>query len=81
MLGLNTLIGRFGMMVPMLALAGFMAEKKIAPESTGTFPVTGWLFVLLLVSVILILSALTFFPALALGPLVEHISMGAVRLF
>lgn len=81
MLGLNTLIGRFGMMVPMLALAGFMAEKKIAPEGTGTFPVTGWLFVLLLVGVILILSALTFFPALALGPLVEHLSMGAGRLF
>ncbi|MDB4874850.1 MAG: kdpA [Gemmatimonadetes bacterium] len=80
-LGLNTLIGRFGMMVPMLALAGFMAEKKVAPESAGTFPVTGGLFVGLLVSVVLILSALTFFPALALGPIVEHLSMTAGKVF
>ncbi|MEP6491125.1 MAG: potassium-transporting ATPase subunit KdpA [bacterium] len=80
-LGLNTLIGRFGMMVPMLALAGFMAEKKIAPESAGTFPVTGALFVGLLVGVILIVSALTFFPALSLGPIVEHLSMHAGRVF
>ncbi len=81
MLGLNTLIGRFAMMVPMLALAGFLAEKKIAPESVGTFPVTTPLFVLLLVSVVLILSALTFFPALSLGPIVEHLVMGAGKLF
>jgi len=81
MLGFNTLIGRFAMMVPMLALAGFLAEKKIAPETAGTFPVTGWLFVVLLVGVVLILSALTFFPALALGPIVEHLSMSAGRLF
>ena len=81
MLGLNTLIGRFAMMVPMLALAGFLAEKKIAPESVGTFPVTTPLFVILLVSVVLILSALTFFPALALGPIVEHLVMGAGKLF
>jgi potassium-transporting ATPase potassium-binding subunit len=80
-LGLNTLIGRFAMMVPMLALAGFLAEKKIAPESTGTFPVTGGLFVTLLVGVIVIVSALTFFPALSLGPIVEHLSMGAGRVF
>ncbi len=81
MLGLNTLIGRFAMMVPMLALAGFLAEKKIAPESVGTFPVTTPLFVILLVSVVLILSALTFFPALSLGPIVEHLVMGAGKLF
>jgi K+-transporting ATPase ATPase A chain len=81
MLGMNTLIGRFMMIVPMLALGGFLAEKKVAPETAGTFPVTGPLFVLLLVGVILILSALTFFPALALGPIVEHLSMLAGRVF
>ena len=81
MLGVTMLIGRFAMMVPMLALAGFLAEKKIAPESAGTFPVTSPLFVVLLVGVIVIVSALTFFPALALGPIVEHLLMGAGRLF
>jgi K+-transporting ATPase ATPase A chain len=81
MFGLNTLIGRFAMIVPMIALAGFLAEKKIAPESAGTFPVTTPLFVVLLVGVILIVSALTFFPALSLGPLVEHLLMGAGRTF
>jgi len=77
MLGLNTLIGRFAMIVPMMALAGFLAEKKPAPESVGTFPVTTPLFVVLLVSVIVIVSALTFFPVLSLGPLVEHLLMGS----
>jgi K+-transporting ATPase ATPase A chain len=81
LLGLNTLIGRFAMQVPMLALAGFLAEKKVVPESAGTFPVTTPLFVVLLVSVILIVSALTFFPALSLGPIVEHFLMHAGRLF
>jgi K+-transporting ATPase ATPase A chain len=81
LLGLNTLIGRFAMQVPMLALAGFLAEKKIVPESVGTFPVTTPLFVVLLVSVILIVSALTFFPVLSLGPIVEHFLMYAGRLF
>jgi K+-transporting ATPase ATPase A chain len=81
MLGLNTLIGRFAMIVPMLAMAGFLAEKKVAPESAGTFPVTGPLFVTLLVGVILIVSALTFFPALSLGPIVEHLLMNAGNLF
>ncbi len=80
LLGLNTLIGRFAMHVPMLALAGFLAEKKIVPESAGTFPVTTPLFVVLLVSVILIVSALTFFPVLSLGPIVEHFLMQAGRL-
>ena len=79
--GINMLVGRFVMIVPMLALAGFLSEKQIAPESNGTFPVTSPLFVLLLVGVIIILSALTFFPALALGPIVEHLAMGAGRLF
>ncbi|HEY7235273.1 MAG TPA: potassium-transporting ATPase subunit KdpA [Gemmatimonadaceae bacterium] len=81
LLGLNTLVGRFAMMVPMLALGGFLAEKKIAPESIGTFPVTTPLFVALLVSVILIVGALTFFPVLSLGPIVEHLLMGAGKLF
>jgi K+-transporting ATPase ATPase A chain len=81
LLGLNTLIGRFGMIVPMVALAGFMAEKKTVPESAGTFPVTTPLFVALLVSVILIVGALTFFPALSLGPIVEHFLMQTGRLF
>jgi K+-transporting ATPase ATPase A chain len=81
LLGLNTLIGRFAMQVPMLALAGFLAEKKIVPESAGTFPVTTPLFVVLLISVILIVSALTFLPALSLGPIVEHFLMQAGRLF
>jgi K+-transporting ATPase ATPase A chain len=81
LLGLNTLIGRFVMIVPMLALAGFLAEKKVAPESAGTFPVTTPLFVVLLISVVLIVGALTFFPVLSLGPIVEHLLMGAGRLF
>jgi K+-transporting ATPase ATPase A chain len=81
LLGLNTLIGRFGMIVPMVALAGFMAEKKTVPESAGTFPVTTPLFVALLVSVILIVGALTFFPALSLGPIVEHFLLQTGRLF
>jgi potassium-transporting ATPase potassium-binding subunit len=81
LLGLNTLIGRFMMIVPMIALAGFLSEKKTVPESAGTFPVTTPLFVALLVSVIVIVGALTFFPALALGPIVEHFLMQAGRLF
>jgi len=81
MLGVNMLIGRFAMLVPMLALAGFLAEKKVAPESAGTFPVTTPLFVILLVGVVVIVSALTFFPALALGPVVEHLLMRAGTLF
>jgi K+-transporting ATPase ATPase A chain len=81
MLGVTMLFGRFALIVPLLALAGFMAEKKVAPETAGTFPVTGPLFVLLLVGVILIVGALTFFPALALGPIVEHFFMDAGRLF
>jgi K+-transporting ATPase ATPase A chain len=81
MFGLNTLIGRFAMLVPMLALAGFLAEQRTAPETAGTFPVTGPLFVVLLAGVVLIVSALTFFPALSLGPIVEHLLMGAGKLF
>ncbi len=69
------------MMVPMLALGGFLAERKIVPESAGTFPVTTPIFVTLLIGVILIVGALTFFPALALGPIVEHLLMHTGRLF
>jgi K+-transporting ATPase ATPase A chain len=79
--GFATLIGRFAMQVPMLAAAGFLAERRISPESAGTFPVTTPLFVVLLISVILIVGALTFFPAWSLGPIVEHLLMQAGRLF
>ena len=75
------LIGRFIMIVPMLAVAGSLAQKKLLPPSVGTFPTDRPLFVGLLVGVILIIGGLTFFPALALGPVVEHIAMNAGTLF
>jgi K+-transporting ATPase ATPase A chain len=81
LLGLATLFGRFALIVPMLGLAGFLSEKKVGAETAGTFPVSGPLFVALLVGVVLIVGALTYFPALALGPIVEHLLMGAGRLF
>ena len=81
LLGLATLIGRFAMIVPMVALAGFLSERRIAPETAGTFPVTTPLFVVLLLGVIVIVSALTFFPVLSLGPIVEHFEMLRGRLF
>ncbi|MHB8838343.1 MAG: potassium-transporting ATPase subunit KdpA [Gemmatimonadaceae bacterium] len=80
-LGIATLVGRFALIVPALALGGFLAEKRIVPASVGTFPVSGPLFTVLLIGVVLIVGALTFFPALALGPIVEHLLMGAGRLF
>ena len=80
-LGLAMLVGRFALIVPALALGGFLAEKKIVPASAGTFPVSGPLFTILLVGVVLIVGALTFFPALSLGPIVEHLLMGAGRVF
>jgi len=76
-LGLAMLIGRFLMIVPMLAVAGNLAQKKIVPPSLGTFPVTTPLFTTLLVSVIVIVGALTFFPVLSLGPVVEELLMRA----
>ena len=79
--GLATLIGRFAMIVPMVALGGFLSEQQPAAETAGTFPVTTPLFVLLLIGVILIVGALTFFPALSLGPIVEHLLMQAGSLF
>jgi K+-transporting ATPase ATPase A chain len=67
--------GRFFMMIPMLAVAGSMARKKIHPGGEGTFPVDGPIFVGLLIGVIVLVGALTFFPALSLGPIAEHFDM------
>lgn len=80
-IGLSTLVGRFFVIIPMLAIAGSLGRKKRVPPSAGTFPVTTPLFAALLVSVILIVGALTFFPALSLGPIVEHLSMTSGRVF
>lgn len=80
-LACSMLVGRFFMIVPAMALAGSLAEKKSIPASAGTFPTTGSLFVGLVVGVILIVGGLTFFPALALGPIVEHLAMNANTLF
>ncbi len=80
-IGMAMLIGRFLMIVPMLAVAGNLAGKKLVPPSLGTFPVTTPLFTVLLVSVILIVGALTFFPVLSLGPIVEHLLMNAGKTF
>jgi K+-transporting ATPase ATPase A chain len=74
-LGVAMLFGRFLMIVPILALAGSLAGKKLVPASTGTFPVWGPMFVVLLIGTALIVGALTFLPALALGPIVEHFIM------
>jgi K+-transporting ATPase ATPase A chain len=79
--GMTTLLGRFFMIIPMLAIAGNLAQKKYVPPSVGTFPVTTPLFTLLLISVILILGALTFFPALSLGPILEHLLMHVGKTF
>ena len=75
------LIGRFFMIIPMLAIAGNLAQKKYVPPSLGTFPVTTPLFTVLLMGVIIIVGALTFFPALSLGPILEHLLMGAGKTF
>ena len=74
-------VGRFWMIIPAMAIAGSLAQKKSVPASAGTFPTTGGLFVGLVVGTILIVGGLTFFPALALGPIVEHIAMTAGTLF
>jgi K+-transporting ATPase ATPase A chain len=75
------LVGRFWMIIPAMAIAGSLAAKKTVPASAGTFPTTGGLFVGLVVGVILILGGLTFLPALALGPIVEHFAMTAGTTF
>jgi len=81
MLAISMLFGRFMMKIPALALAGSLAGKRIVPPSAGTFPTTGFIFVVLLVGVIMIVAALTFFPADALGPIVEHLAMINGKLF
>jgi K+-transporting ATPase ATPase A chain len=80
-LGIAMFFGRFLMIIPLLGIAGSLAAKKRVAESAGTFPVDGPVFVFLLLSVVLIVGALTFFPVLALGPIVEHLLMGAGKLF
>jgi potassium-transporting ATPase potassium-binding subunit len=79
--GVAQLLGRFFMIIPIMAIAGSLARKKTVPESAGTFPVTGALFSTLLVSTIVIVGALTFFPALSLGPILEHLLMHAGKVF
>jgi K+-transporting ATPase ATPase A chain len=81
MQGLAMLLGRYAFIVPVLAVAGSLGAKKTVPASSGTFPTDGPVFVSLLVAVILIVGGLTFFPALALGPIAEHFAMHAGRLF
>ena len=80
-IGLTMLAGRFLMIIPMLAIAGNLARKKYVPPSLGTFPVTTPLFTVLLIGVILIVGALTFFPALSLGPILEHLLLAAGKTF
>jgi K+-transporting ATPase ATPase A chain len=80
-MGLTMLVGRFLMIIPMLAIAGNLAGKKYVPPSLGTFPVTTPLFTVLLIGVILIVGALTFFPALSLGPILEHLLLGVGKTF
>ena len=80
-MGFDMLIGRFLMMIPVLALAGNLAQKKSIPPSPGTFPVNTPLFTVLLIGVIIIVGALTFFPALSLGPILEHLLLRAGHLF
>ncbi|MAS37834.1 MAG: potassium-transporting ATPase subunit KdpA [Anaerolineaceae bacterium] len=81
LIGVAMWVGRFGVILPALAIAGSMVRKRTAPPSAGTFPTDSPLFVILLISVILIVGALTFFPALSLGPIVEQLLMNAGRAF
>ncbi|GLK71231.1 potassium-transporting ATPase subunit KdpA [Ancylobacter dichloromethanicus] len=80
-LGIAMMLGRFGYIIPILAIAGSLAAKRTAPPTAGTFPTHGPLFVALLIATILIIGALTFLPVLALGPLAEHVSLLAGRTF
>jgi len=80
-LGFATLIGRFLMIVPIMALAGALAAKKVSPQSAGTFPVSGFTFTVLLIGTVLLVGALTYLPALALGPVVEHFLTQQGKLF
>ncbi|NFV78934.1 potassium-transporting ATPase subunit KdpA [Magnetospirillum aberrantis] len=81
LMGAALLLGRFVVIIPALAIAGAVVAKKVVPPSAGTFPTHGWLFVVLLVGVIAVVGGLTFFPVLALGPIVEHLMLGAGTLF
>ena len=81
LLGLTMLVGRFAVIVPLLAVAGSLAAKPVIPPSPGTFPTNNGLFVGLLIAVVLIVGGLTFFPALALGPIVEHLAMQTGRTY
>lgn len=81
MLAINMFVGRFAIIVPVLAIAGSLAQKKASPPSSGTFPTNGPVFTVLLISIVLIVGALTFFPVLSLGPIVEHFLMQAGRTF
>ena len=80
-LALTMLVGRFFMIIPVLAIAGAMLGKKTVVPGPGTFPTNGLLFVGLLVAVVIIVGALTFFPALSLGPVLEHYAAGAGQVF
>ncbi len=81
LVGFAMLFGRFVVIIPALAIAGAVAAKKTVPPSAGTFPTHGWLFVALLVAVIVVVGGLTYFPVLALGPIVEHLMLAAGTLF
>jgi K+-transporting ATPase ATPase A chain len=81
MLALNMFVGRFAIIIPVLAIAGSLAQKKASPPSSGTFPTNGPIFTILLISIVLIVGALTFFPVLSLGPIIEHFLMQAGRTF
>ena len=80
-LGFAMLFGRFLMIVPIMALAGSLVQKKVAPPSAGTFPVSGGTFLILLLGTVLLVGALNFLPALTLGPIVEHFLMQGGKLF
>ena len=79
--GVTMLFGRFWMIIPVMAIAGSMLGKKVSPPSLGTFPTDGTLFVVLLVGVVFIVGALTFFPAVSLGPIVEHFVAQAGKVY
>ncbi len=80
-IGIDMLIGRFLFIIPALAIAGSLAQKKLVPASSGTLPTNGTLFVVLLIGTVVIVGALTYFPALSLGPIVEHFQMFSGKLF
>jgi len=80
-LGIAMLFGRFLMIVPIMAMAGSLAQKKLIPASTGTFPVSGGTFIILLLGTVLLVGALNFLPVLTLGPVVEHFLMLQGKLF